>query len=238
MKITKEKLDYFTENIFEESFYNNNGGMGAPDLFTLYLVLDTLKPSILIESGVWNGISTKLIRKILPDSTIFCLDPREIPDNGFRDTNTKTIYYTGKKFVDFDTLDLTSYDPRDVFCFFDCHQNALLRTVQCMKKNLIHLFFNDNYPVNCGSHYTLEHFFHHDNRHYFPEMDLGLGKCLEVKKRIEIYNIFPNIYPGSIKTGEGFFECNSFYDKANNDYPSFQIERNKYRWNTYVKLRS
>ena len=54
---------------------------------------------------------------------------------------------------------------------------------------------------------------------------------------MEIYYIFPNIYPGLIKTGEGYFECKSFLEDDENDFDIFKIEREKYRWNTYIKLK-
>ena len=35
MNITKEKIQYFQDNIVEADFINNEGGTGLPDLFTL-----------------------------------------------------------------------------------------------------------------------------------------------------------------------------------------------------------
>ena len=100
---------------------SNNGGMGAPDLFSLWFILKTYNPKVVVESGVWNGISTKLIRKTLPTATIICLDPRNVPVDGYSDTSDKTIYYTGSNFKDFGNLDLSKYNPDDILCFFDCH---------------------------------------------------------------------------------------------------------------------
>jgi len=237
MDISKDKLDEFQEQIYDKTFLNNSGGMGIPDLFTLYLALNCLKPKIVVESGVWNGVSTKLIRKTLPEVNIICLDPREIPKYGYKDDNPKTTYYTGRSFKDFKDVDLSQYNSDEIFCFFDCHQSALDRLIQCRKKGVKHTFFNDNYPVNCGSHFTLEHFLNHDNRHFLPELHYGIEKCIELREYLEEYKIFPNIYPGSIKTGEGFFDCESYFDTDNSDYPLFKVERNKYRWNTYVKLK-
>jgi len=211
--------------------------MGIPDLFTLYLALDYLKPNVVVESGVWNGVSTRLIRQVLPEVTIICLDPREIPEDGYKDKNPKTTYFTGSNFKDFNDLDLSEYNKDEILCFFDCHQNALLRLIQSHKKGVYHLFFNDNYPVNCGSHFTLQHFLNMDNRHYLPEYHLGIDECIKYRQLMEEYEIFPNIYPGSIKTGEGHFDCESFFDEDNSDYPLFKMERTRYRWNTYVKLK-
>lgn len=236
MNITKEKLDFFMENIFDDSFQNNDGGMASPGLFTLYLVLDSIKPKVVVESGVWNGISTKLIRKILPDATIICLDPREIPDYGHKDDNPNTIYYTGESFVDFEKLDLSKYNNDEILCFFDCHHNALERMLQSYSKKVSHLFFNANHPVDSGSQFTLEHFLKHDNRHFLPEFTYGIQSSIAYKKLIKEYTIIPNIYPGSIKTGEGNFDCESYFDKDNDDYPILKADQQKYRWNTHVQI--
>ena len=52
------------------------------------------------------------------------------------------------------------------------------------------------------------------------------------------HHIFPNIYPGKIKTCEEYFDCDSFFKENNDiDYLSiFREERNTYRWNTFITL--
>jgi len=276
-------LSFFVNTIWDNSFSENNGGMGAPDLFSLYFILNKFKPKVVVESGVWNGISTKLIRKVLPDSIIICLDPREIPSSGFKDNNKNTFYYLGNEFIDFKDFtplnishvrngmplakqsvpleiqgqqlpinelngtppracsisnlhrcNLSNYSEKDILCFFDCHQNAYLRLKQCFEKKISHVFFNDNYPVKCGSHFTIEHLIHDDNRHY--TVDDNSKK--EIMNAIEVYKIFPNIYPGDIKTGEGMFSCCSYFTEYSSSslYEIFNSERIQYRWNTFIKL--
>lgn len=234
MEFTEDDLNTFIHKVYSTDFDNNHGGMGAPDLFTFWFILNKYQPKVVIESGVWNGISTKLIRKTLPESTIICLDPRVIPSSGYRDKHPNTIYFLGRQFIDFKDLDLSNYNPDDILCFFDCHQNAYLRLQQCIEKKITNVFLNDNYPVNCGSHYTLNHLYNNDTRLYHVNKD---DRQL-LFKRIKLYHIFPNIYPGKIKTGEGYFECDSFFKKLN-DKPEFAIfrkEQHKYRWNTFVTL--
>ncbi len=233
MNFTENDLKLFINNIYNPRFTGNRGGMGAPDLFSFWFVLNKYQPKVVIESGVWNGISTLLIRKTLPNCKIICLDPRNIPTSGYRD-NINTEYYTGHNFKDFKDIDITNYDADDILCFFDCHQNAYLRLKQCLDKSINKVFFNDNYPVNCGSHYTIEHLKKNDNRLYFVDND-DKEKLLN---KFTNYHIFPNIYPGKIKTGEGHFDCDSFFKKNNDiDYLSiFREERNNYRWNTFITL--
>ena len=232
MDYTDRDLEDFCTNIWDTGFSANNGGMGAPDLFSLYYVLNKIRPKIVIESGVWNGVSTKLIRKVLPDSTILCLDPRKIPETGYIDTNKNTVYYTGDQFKDFKELDLSSYDPNEILVFFDCHQNACLRLQQCLEKHITHVFLNDNYPAECGSHFTIEHLMKGDTRLH-SITDVNKQRLLD---SIQVYKIFPNIYPGPIRTGEGLFGCESYFDEDNDKFPIFKIERMRYRWNTYVQL--
>ena len=234
MDFNEKDLEFFINNIWCDDFKDNNGGMGAPDLFSLWFVLNKYKPDIVVESGTWNGISTLLIRKTLPNSKIICLDPRDIPKYGYKDDNSNTIYYLNNNFIDFKDLDLSDYNSNNILCFFDCHQNSYLRLKQCIEKRINKIFFNDNYPVNCGGHYTIEHLMHNDNRFYNVDDDSKKN----VLKLINTYHIFPNIYPGQIKTGEGYFNCNSYFKDDNNNkfFNIFRIERNKYRWNTFINL--
>ena len=166
MIFSENDLKMFVNNIYSSEFKNNDGGMSAPDLFSLWFILNKYQPKVVIESGVWNGLSTLLIRKTLPNCKIICLDPRNIPNYGYKDDNINTTYYLGNDFIDFGNLDISNYNSNDIFCFFDCHQNAYFRLLQCIKKNINKVFLNDNYPVNCGSHYTVEHLKNNDNRLY------------------------------------------------------------------------
>lgn len=234
---TTDDLDFFLTHIWDDSFQNNNGGMASPDMFSLFYMLRKLAPKVIVESGVWNGLSTKLIRKTVgPDAIILCLDPRPIPPSGFKDSNPNTIYYVGSDFCDFEKLDLSKYDPATVFAFFDCHTNAALRLYQSKQKHLTHLFFNDNYPRLCGSHYTLEHLYTNDTRKAaFSEKDRAFLIGL-----IKTYEKMPNIYPGKVRTEEGEFDCTSFFTSGtehdDSRYAVFKTDQAKYRWNTYVEL--
>lgn len=233
MYFNESDLSLFRDNIWSSSFLNNHVGMGAPDMFSFWFILNKYRPSVVIESGVWNGISTKLIRKTLPNSTIICLDPRNIPSTGYTDDNKKTIYYIGKKFIDFKNLDLSHYNNNDILCFFDDHINCYSRLIQYKDKKINKIFFNDNYPVKSGSHYTIEHLIHNDNRFY----NLDTKHKNQILNLIDIYHIFPNIYPGLIKTDEGDFKCDSYYTNVNNKYPIYLNERLKYMWNTFVTFK-
>ena len=134
MKFTKQELDDFIEGKYLSfDMLTNGGGMLPPDLFSFYVVLKTINPKVVIESGVYNGISTKFIRRVLGDNVyIICLDPRPIPSEGYTDTNPRTSYFVGDKFVDFDKLDLCSTENLVPF---------LISLINFLNSGVITLFF-------------------------------------------------------------------------------------------------
>jgi len=251
MKFTKQELDDFIEGKYLSfDMLTNGGGMLPPDLFSFYVVLKTINPKVVIESGVYNGISTKFIRRVLGDNVyIICLDPRPIPSEGYTDTNPRTSYFVGDKFVDFDKLDLSGFNREQMLCFFDDHQNAVQRVLQCIQKGVKHLFFNDNYPVGAGSHYTLQHLLLNDNRqvfdlhnqypyslNVFPQVPLDVRGF--IKTMIREYQIFSNVYPSKIYLSEGTFESQGILsaEEHNPKYNIFLKCAANYNWNTYVRL--
>ena len=230
-------LDDFMDEIYEPFYSENTGGMKTPGMFILHVMLSEIKPDVVIESGVWKGQSTKLIRKTLgEDCEIICLDPR--PIFGWQDDNDNTTYYTDSKFKDFGNLDLKDYEDMKTLAFFDDHMNNLKRLKDSYTKKVNYMIFNDNYPKNCGSHLTLQHVFNDDER--FGNL-LNENEKKTLNNIIEKYEIYPNIFPGKIKTGEGYFECESYFDKYERLYHErwsvFEEERESYRWNTLVKLK-
>jgi hypothetical protein len=244
LSYTRDDLNEFLMSVNFQEINANDGGMKVPDMFSLYFLLKKLRPSVVIESGVWNGQSTKLIRETLEDVTIISLDPR--PIEGYIDENT--TYYVGDKFKDFKDLDLSSFDMNSVLCFFDDHQNQAQRLIQCIDKNVKHVFFNDNYPVNCGSHFSIQHLLNNDRRlvfdietqypysiNTFPQIDLS--NTNEITKRIEKYLIFPNIFSKKIEMVEGLFDCDAFLGNEDIEkYQPFYKSAQTYTWNTYILL--
>jgi hypothetical protein len=244
LSYTRDDLNEFLMSVNFQEINANDGGMKVPDMFSLYFLLKKLRPSVVIESGVWNGQSTKLIRETLEDVKIISLDPR--PIEGYIDENT--TYYVGDKFKDFKDLDLSSFDMNSVLCFFDDHQNQAQRLIQCINKNVKHVFFNDNYPVNCGSHFSIQHLLNNDRRlvfdietqypysiNTFPQIDLS--NTNEITKRIEKYVIFPNIFSKKIEMMEGLFDCDAFLGNEDIEkYQPFYKSAQTYTWNTYILL--
>ena len=223
LEFTIEDLNHFTTSVYKPYMKNNKGGMRLPDLFTFYHTLKQLQPKVVIESGVFKGVSTKLIRETLPDVQIICIDPdEETLKHGFVDSSEKTKYYTGKNFIDFNDIDWSSIDKENTLVFFDDHINAVERLIAARNNGFKHLFFNDNYPVGGGGHYSLEH-----------EKNKKLNK--NVFDFMEIYKIFPNVFKHDLR---GFNEYILEKNEINKQlYNIWYQERNNYRWNTYVLIK-
>lgn len=238
---TKEDLYTFLQEVYDPEMAYNEGGMHTPDMFTLYLVLKRLQPEVVIESGVYNGFSTKLIRNTLgPDAIIVSLDPRPFDETVeyYKDPTPNTIYHMGPDFKDFESLDLSPYEGKRILAFFDDHLNQPRRALQCFQKNIRHLVFNDNYPVAGGSHYTFQHLFEKDPRFYQDSSEsLSTDDQALLFTIIEKYHIFPNIFPSKIPLYEGVFECKSFLsDEEKHSFIVFWKEAHTYTWNTYLCL--
>lgn len=252
LEYTNDDLEEFLQTVYFPEMDTNGGGMNIPDMFSFWFFLKTMQPRVVIESGVYNGWSTKLIRNTLgPYAKIICLDPRDIPESGFHDENKNTTYHVGSAFIDFAEYNTSSMDKDTLLCFFDDHQNAAQRLLTCLKKGVIHTFFNDNYPVGCGSHYSIQHLIDADPRQCFdmqnqydysintlPQIDMT--KRNELLSAIKLYHVFPNIFPSKIPLREGVFDCKShFLEEVAEDmyrYPLFYHTRQNYTWNTYVRL--
>ena len=118
-------LNEFMDEIYDEFISENAGGMKAPDMFTLYAMLKDINPDVVIESGLWKGQCTKVIRGAVGEECkIICLEPRTL--YGWQDDGN-TDYYIGEKFIDFESLNLSEYKDDKVVAIFDDHINKVKR---------------------------------------------------------------------------------------------------------------
>ena len=76
----------------------------------LVVAIRELQPTTIIESGVNAGQSTYIMRHAAPEAKIIVIDPLDTPicKQGTRWIDeTKSVYYTGKNFVDFADINWT-----------------------------------------------------------------------------------------------------------------------------------
>ena len=129
---------------------SNHGGMGINHSWALWFIVSTLKPKIIIESGVWRGHSTWIIEKASPTSKIYSFD-LDFSKLEYRSPNAQ---YFEKDFSEFDW---SKIDLSDSLCFFDDHQNSLERAKLAKWFGIKRVILEDNWPVGQGDSYSLKH---------------------------------------------------------------------------------
>ena len=145
----KIELNKFIKIYDKRPIRKNKGGMRFSHMFAFYYILKKIKPKLVIESGVFKGQSTWLIRKTLPKTKIISIDI----DLSKRQYISRSVKYSNLdfKFHNFSNL------PKNTLVFFDDHQNHIDRIIQAKWFGIKHVVFEDNYPVNFGDFYTLKH---------------------------------------------------------------------------------
>ena len=126
----------------------NQGGMRAPHLFATWFMVQTLRPTHIVESGVFKGLGTWLLEQAAADAHLYCIEPNPAQIE-YRSARAK--YHTR----DFGEI---AWDlPRaTTLLFFDDHQNALERVRLARELGFRHLIFEDNYPARRGDCYSLK----------------------------------------------------------------------------------
>jgi len=139
---------------------SNFGGMHANHAFALWVVVKRLNPTHIIESGVFLGFSTFLMRSAAPKARIICLDPRVLADDKyyFHDPSPLTTYLTGHNFIDFAAVEWAKYVPmRDrpsTLVMFDDHMSAIRRVKEMLDLGFQHLFYEDNLSSDAFAGYS------------------------------------------------------------------------------------
>lgn len=132
-----QELSEFAKVYERRPIINNLNGMGFDHSFGLWFIARKLQPTLAIESGIFKGHSTWILRQALPTVPIVAVSPRHPghyakKSSAYVDSNCQ--YFTGKKFIDFGRISWSSVlakhkvkDPSTVLVFFDDHQNQLRR---------------------------------------------------------------------------------------------------------------
>ena len=113
------------------------GGSGFNGALQLYVAMRALKPDFVIESGVFRGLTTWVIRMARPSARIFCHDP-DLSGLQYRDPQAR--YST----ADWSTADWSGIDPARTVAFFDDHVAQGRRVVEAHARGLTRLVFDDD----------------------------------------------------------------------------------------------
>ena len=87
-----KELKIFLRIYKNKPINNNYSGMKIEHCFALYCFLKKIKPQFVIESGVWKGQTTWLIKKTLKKVKLFSIDT----DLSKKEINFKDVTYLNK----------------------------------------------------------------------------------------------------------------------------------------------
>ncbi len=236
-------------NLYEKRpIKNNKHGMQFQHMFATYFILKKLKPSFVIESGVYKGQSTWLIENTLPNAKILSIDI----DLSQRIYISKKAEYSNIDFKDQNFSNL----PKDTLVFLDDHVNHYERLKQAKFFNIKKIILEDNYPDEEGDFYTINHAINNKGfNHNYTKLSLFktfliffneflkklffkkyIFKLEKIKSRLRDYppneNDFKNIEK-NIKTYSEFPNLTNIIDK---NLKLSKEELESYNHLTYIEL--
>jgi len=131
----------FLETYKRRPVVDNRGGSGFHNCFWMFVIARILRPSLIVESGVWRGQSSWILSAASPGATLhgFDLDLRKAPPS------SASIRYHE---MDWAGFAFGEVDPSDSLCFFDCHVNQALRVREAYDRGFRLLLFDDNPPIH------------------------------------------------------------------------------------------
>lgn len=173
-------LDQFQEVYARRPLLDNFGGMTSTHMFYTWFVIRKLKPKYIVESGVWYGLGTWLLKEASPGSKVYSLDV----DFSHLKVRLSGVTYIGCDFTlsDWNTL-IPIADHEDTVLFFDDHQNAIKRISHIVERQygFKTMMFEDNYPVGQGDCISLKQSWVNDRGN-------------DALRKVKTYHEFPPIF--------------------------------------------
>ncbi len=187
----------------ERPVEDNKGGSGFNDSLWLFVVASVLRPEVIVESGVFKGHSTWLLRRACPEAEIHCFDP-ELGNLVYRDPGAR--YHAG----DWTEVEIAVTGRRSL-AFFDDHMDQGRRVLEAQERGFRHLLFDDNFPamnLYATGHPPLpslamifdeslpeaaELSWVRNGKVYEATLDMTARK--RVKSLIELYSVLPDLAP-------------------------------------------
>lgn len=113
------------------------GGNGFNGALQVYAVVRALRPAVIVESGVFRGLTTWLMRQAAPEARILCFDPN-LGNLHYRDPAAR--YATD----DWSTHDFAGADLSGALAFFDDHISQARRIREASERGFRRILFDDN----------------------------------------------------------------------------------------------
>jgi len=241
------EIKEFYELYKDRPIKDNFGGMLSPHLFNTWYALKTLKPKLVIESGVWKGLGTWVIRKAVPDSKVISIDI-DFSRLAYKDQNVTyldkdiKIYDWNKIFLD------NNVKNEEVLVFLDDHQDFLERLSYLDSLGIKHILYEDNYPSFQGDCLSPKKILSCSDYIIDKNGSKTLNKYSyylyeEFYKYVKLYQELPPIFKlENTRWGDAWDELNYPTEKAilDNSYKEefslFFEEAKYYTWICYIEL--
>lgn len=133
----EEMVRRFWELIPSCPVRQRRGGNGFNGALQVYAVARALRPPVIVESGVFRGLTTWVMRQACPEAEIHCFDP-SLSDLRYRDPRA---CYSAR---DWAQADLAGLDLGSALAFFDDHVSQARRIVEARERGLGRLLFDDD----------------------------------------------------------------------------------------------
>ena len=143
----KKEFKKFIKIYNNKPIQNNQSGMKIDHCFALFCFLKKINPKYVIESGVWKGQTTWLIKETLKNAKIISIDI---------DLSNREVIYDDVTYLD---KDISKYKWNKIkksraVIIFDDHV-CFSKRLNFLKKNKFkHIIFDDNLPNHYIGYYT------------------------------------------------------------------------------------
>jgi hypothetical protein len=124
----------------------NDYGMNFPGGLALFVIVRCLSPQLIVESGVYKGLSSYFLAQAAPKARIMAFDP------SFAELRHRTPG------VDYHRCDWTQVDlscEGDGLAFFDDHVSHAQRVIEAHRRGFRRLVLDDSWPIEaifgCGT---------------------------------------------------------------------------------------
>ena len=143
----KQQFKSFLKIYKNRPIRDNSSGMRIDHCFAVYCLLKKIKPKNVIESGIWRGQTTWLIKNTLNNANIFSIDI---------DLSKRKIIYDDVKYLDKDIskINWDKLNKKKTVIILDDHVCFSKRINFLLKNNFKHIIFDDNLPNGFLWYYT------------------------------------------------------------------------------------
>lgn len=136
----------FNKVFLESPIIKNDGGANYNTGLIIYCMCRLLEPTLIVECGVFKGMSSYLMREACPKAEIHAFDP--VFDN-LKHRSRNVNYHN----FDWESFRFNMKKPFKGFCYFDDHQNQAVRLIQAYNRGFRVILVDDSWPIEvpgCG----------------------------------------------------------------------------------------